>query len=104
MDAPTYAELAETVRAQSQQIVELNASLFAVNEMLSILTVRFAALEAQNATLRARVVELEAQVGTSSKNSSTPPSADGLAKPAPNSPAPSAGASPAAKAATAVRR
>lgn len=49
-------------------------------------------LVSENAELRAsltaalaRVAELEARVGTSSRNSSKPPSSDGLAKPAPKS-------------------
>src|SRR4051812_36071890 len=49
-------------------------------------------LAAENAELRVsltvalgRIAELEARVGMSSKNSSKPPSSDGLAKPAPKS-------------------
>ncbi len=78
MSIPTYSELAETVRALAHQLVELN-------EKLSVMTEKFAVLEAENKALRARVVELEAQVGANSKNSSKPPSTDGLAKPAPKS-------------------
>ncbi len=43
------------------------------------------ALQAEVATLRARVVELEAQLRANSRNSSKPPSSDGLGKPAPRS-------------------
>jgi len=42
-------------------------------------------LRADNERLRARVVELEAQLKATSRNSSKPPSADGLGKPAPKS-------------------
>lgn len=44
-----------------------------------------AELRAENKRLRARVAELEAQVKTNSRNSSKPPSSDGLSKPAPKS-------------------
>jgi transposase len=44
-----------------------------------------ATLRAENQALRARVAELEAQVGANSRNSSKPPSTDGLGKPAPKS-------------------
>ena len=42
-------------------------------------------LQRELATLRVRVAELEAQVNSNSRNSSKPPSSDGLAKPAPKS-------------------
>ena len=44
-----------------------------------------AELRAENSRLRARVAELEAQLGANSRNSSKPPSADGLGKPGPKS-------------------
>jgi transposase len=66
---------------------------------ITALNVKFAALEAknkalnkevmtlrkENRALKARVGELEAQVRTNSRNSSKPPSSDGLGKPAPKS-------------------
>jgi transposase len=61
---PSYEELAELVAAQAR-IIDAQAS-------------RIAALEA-------RVAELEARLGINSKNSSKPPSSDGLDKPAPKS-------------------
>jgi len=92
MDAPTYAELTELVGALGRQLSALNKKfsqveekVLALEETNRALTVEVVALRAQNTTLRARVVELEAQVGTNSKNSSTPPSADGMGKPAPKS-------------------
>jgi transposase len=85
MDAPTYADLAELVDALGRQLSALNEKVLALEETNQALTIEVVALRAENATLRARVVELETQVGTNSKNSSTPPSADGLGKPAPKS-------------------
>jgi transposase len=43
---------------------------------------RFAALELENAALKARVAELERRLGLNSSNSGKPPSSDGLKKPA----------------------
>ena len=57
MQTPTYAELLALVSVMHDELV----------------------------TLRARVEELEAQVRQNSRNSSKPPSSDGLAKPAPKS-------------------
>lgn len=42
-------------------------------------------LRAENARLQARVAELEAQLRANSRNSSRPPSSEGLVKPAPRS-------------------
>ncbi|MGC4857353.1 DUF6444 domain-containing protein [Micromonospora sp. DT4] len=44
--------------------------------------------------LRARVAELERRLGLNSRNSSKPPSSDGLAKPPPRSSRRSSGAGP----------
>ena len=49
--------------------------------MLALLAQRDALI----AVLAARVSELEARLGMNSRNSSRPPSSDGLAKPAPKS-------------------
>lgn len=57
MPAPSYEELAALVAAQAAEIERL----------------------------KARVAELEARLGLNSRNSSKPPSSDGLAKPAPKS-------------------
>ena len=64
MPQPTYTELVSLV-------VEMRTQL--------------EVLRAENAALKLRVAELEAQLRTTSKNSSKPPSADGLGKPAPKS-------------------
>jgi transposase len=71
MSAPTYSELAELVLMLGRQ--------------LSALKEEVAALREENRTLKARVGELEAQVRTNSRNSSKPPSSDGLSKPSPKS-------------------
>ena len=49
------------------------------------LQARLAAVDEQVAELRAQVADLAAKAGQNSKNSSRPPSSDGLAKPAPKS-------------------
>ncbi|MER6076351.1 DUF6444 domain-containing protein [Streptomyces sp. NPDC001817] len=61
---PTYEEFASLV-------VELRSEL--------------AATRAELAQARVRIADLEARLGLNSKNSSKPPSSDGLAKPAPKS-------------------
>src|SRR5665647_79009 len=54
-------------------------------QQLSTLKEEVTALREENRALKARVGELEAQVRTNSRNSSKPPSSDGLGKPAPKS-------------------
>ena len=106
MSAPNYAELTKSVAAftgqlavLTQQVAALEKNKYALtNEVLTMrrenatlrrenaaLRAEVTGLRQENATLNARVVELEAQVGTNSRNSSKPPSSDGLAKPAPKS-------------------
>ena len=75
MGDPTVAELVAMVAALQSQM----------NSMQVAYEKRIAELEAENAVLRARVAELEAQLRTNSRNSSKPPSSDGLGKPAPKS-------------------
>jgi Family of unknown function (DUF6444) len=72
---PTVAELMTMVAALQTQM----------NTMQAAYEKRIAELEAENAVLRARVAELEAQLRGNSRNSSKPPSSDGLGKPAPKS-------------------
>jgi transposase len=75
MGEPTVAELIAVVAALQIQM----------NSMQAAYEKRIAELEAENAVLKARVAELEAQLRSNSRNSSKPPSSDGLAKPAPKS-------------------
>jgi transposase len=72
MQGPTVAELAATVDVLQRQIVVLRDSY----------EKRIADLESENAALRARVADLEARLRGNSRNSSSPPSTDGPAKPA----------------------
>jgi transposase/uncharacterized small protein (DUF1192 family) len=68
------ARLRELLAQRDAQIGELLAQLGVVAE-----------LREQVAVLQAQVAELAARAGQNSKNSSKPPSSDGLAKPAPKS-------------------
>ena len=72
------AALAETVAG-------LRTANTRLRELLAERDARVAVLEAELEGLRAQVADLAAQVKRNSKNSSMPPSADGLAKPAPKS-------------------
>jgi hypothetical protein len=65
------ARLRELLAGRDARIEELAARLAAVGE--------------QVAQLRGEVADLAARAGKNSKNSSKPPSSDGLAKPAPKS-------------------
>src|SRR5205085_236583 len=69
--APSYEQLAALVAAQERIIAQLQA--------------RIAEQDARLAEQDARIAELERQLATSSRNSSKPPSSDGLDKPAPKS-------------------
>ena len=53
-----------------------------MNSMREMYEARIAELEAENAALRTRVADLEAQLRTNSQNSSKPPSTDGPGQPA----------------------
>jgi transposase len=64
MEEPSVAELIATVIALQAEVEKLRA---------------------ENTALRGRVAELEAQVRANSRNSSKPPSSDGLGKPTPKS-------------------
>ncbi len=64
MARSTYDQLVELVAEQAEQI---------------------ALLKAENVALRERVAELERRLDQNSRNSSRPPSSDGLGKPAPRS-------------------
>src|SRR3954447_3028099 len=69
--APSYEQLAALVAAQERIIARLQA--------------RIAEQDARIAEQDARIAELERQLAASSRNSSKPPSSDGLDKPAPKS-------------------
>jgi transposase len=69
--APTYEQLAALVAAQERMIARLQA--------------RIAEQDAHSAEQDARIAELERHLAASARNSSKPPSADGLGKPAPKS-------------------
>jgi transposase len=71
VSAPIYEQLVALVAAQERMIVGLLE--------------RIAEQDARAAAQDARIAELERQLSASSRNSSKPPSADGLAKPAPKS-------------------
>ena len=64
MSAPSYEQLVALVAAQERIIVQLQARIVEQD---------------------ARIAELERQLAASSRNSSKPPSSDGLDKPAPKS-------------------
>jgi transposase len=69
--APSYEQLAALVAAQERIIAQLQA--------------RLAEQDARIAEQDARIAELERRLAASSRNSSKPPSTDGLDKPAPKS-------------------
>ena len=71
MPAPSYEQLAALVAAQERTIAQLQA--------------RIAEQDMRIAEQDARIAELERQLAASSRNSSKPPSSDGLDKPAPKS-------------------
>jgi len=56
-----------------------------LRERLALRDERIESLSAELSAARVRIAELEARLGQTSKNSSKPPSSDGLAKPAPKS-------------------
>jgi transposase len=72
----------EQLLAENAQLLAENAQLLAENAQLRA---SMADLSEQLSVALARIEELTARLGMSSKNSSKPPSSDGLAKPAPKS-------------------
>jgi transposase len=76
--AATIAGQAATIAEQAATIAEHEATIV---EQVSTIAV----LSASVATLTARVEELSRRLGLNSRNSSKPPSSDGLAKPPPRS-------------------
>ncbi len=84
-EVPAVPDHAAGLRAANARLRELlaerDAEIAVLREQNSEIAVLRAALEA----LQAQVEDLAAQVKTNSRNSSKPPSSDGLAKPAPKS-------------------
>ena len=72
MEELGVADLIAMVRALQSQM----------NSMREMYEARIAELEAENAALKTRVADLEAQLRTNSQNSSKPPSTDGPGQPA----------------------
>src|SRR5664279_701661 len=72
MEELGVADLIAMVRALQSQM----------NSMREMYEARIAELEAENAALKTRVADLEAQLRTNSQNSSNPPSTDGPGQPA----------------------
>jgi transposase len=71
--------------APDEVVAGLRAANAQLRELLGEKDARIAALEEQVARLQAQLADLAARVRQNSKNSSKPPSSDGLAKPAPKS-------------------
>src|SRR5664280_2840191 len=79
----------EQLLAENAQVRAENARLLAENAQVRAESLKMRAsmadLSEQLSVALARIEELTARLGMSSKNSSKPPSSDGLAKPAPKS-------------------
>jgi len=80
---PNYSEFSSAEK--EELIVRLFAELQLLRETVETLTHRIEFLEAENKDLRLEVKDLRGKLAKNSKNSSKPPSSDGLKKPQPKS-------------------
>jgi len=74
------------VPAVPDEVAALRAATARLRQVIEAKDTEIAALRAQVVALAAEVADLRARLGQNSRNSSRPPSAEGLAKPAPKSP------------------
>jgi len=80
---PNFSEFSSAEK--DELIVRLFAELQLLRETVETLTTRVASLETENKALRDEVKDLRGRLAKNSKNSSKPPSSDGLKKPQPKS-------------------
>ena len=84
-ERPSYDELAAVVVGLTARLDELSVRVSDLEADNARLVAENTALRRENAVLRAENTELRRRLGMNSKNSSKPPSSDGLAKPPPTS-------------------
>lgn len=84
-ERPSYDELAAVVVALTTRLDELAVRVSDLETDNARLVAENTALRQENAVLRAENTELRRRLGLNSKNSSKPPSSDGLDKPPPTS-------------------
>jgi transposase len=84
-ERPSYDELAVVVVGLTARLDELSVRVGGLEADNTRLVAENTALRQENAVLRAENTELRRRLGLNSKNSSKPPSSDGLAKPPPTS-------------------
>ena len=84
-ERPSYDELAAVVVGLTARLDELAVRVSGLEADNARLIAENTALRRENAVLRAENTELRRRLGSNSKNSSKPPSSDGLDKPPPTS-------------------
>jgi transposase len=82
-ESPSYDELAAVVVALTARLDELSVRVGGLEADNARLVAENSELRQENAVLRAENTELRRRLGLNSKNSSKPPSSDGLDKPPP---------------------